>query len=107
MIIRSKMSFDQTSYPLDDMSDFEKQLQELFGEVKRMIMKGNKSDAIDLLKANYEAVKEQMNAGTKGIQEAALLDVIALGYMAVGDLKFVGSLLAMVIVFSLCTALSL
>ncbi|KAK4571155.1 hypothetical protein RGQ29_029831 [Quercus rubra] len=94
-IQRSKMSFDQTSYPLDDMSDFEKQLQELFGEVKRMIMKGNKSDAIDLLKANYEAVKEQMNAGTKGIQEAALLDVIALGYMAVGDLKFVGSLLAM------------
>ncbi|KAL4594759.1 hypothetical protein ACB092_12G042500 [Castanea dentata] len=94
-IQRSKMSFDQTGYPLDDMSDFEKQLQELFGEVKRMIMKGNKSDAIDLLKANYEAVKEQMNAGTKGIEEAALLDVIALGYMAVGDLKFVGSLLAM------------
>uniref|UniRef100_A0A7N2MFF5 Uncharacterized protein n=1 Tax=Quercus lobata TaxID=97700 RepID=A0A7N2MFF5_QUELO len=52
-----------------------------------MIMKGNKSNAIDLLKANYEAVKEQMNAGTKGIEEAALLDVIALGYMAVGDSK--------------------
>ncbi|XP_062153907.1 uncharacterized protein LOC133862057 isoform X2 [Alnus glutinosa] len=74
---------------------FEKQLQELFDEVKRLIMMGNKSDAIDLLKANYEAVKEQMDAGSKGIEEAALLDVIALGYMAVGDLKSVGSLLAM------------
>uniref|UniRef100_A0A2N9IVN1 MalT-like TPR region domain-containing protein n=1 Tax=Fagus sylvatica TaxID=28930 RepID=A0A2N9IVN1_FAGSY len=97
-IQRSKMSLDQTSYPLDDMSEYEKQLQELFNEVKKMIMKGNKSDAIDLLKANYEAVKEQMNAGTKGIEEAALLDVIALGYMAVGDLKFVSSILAMVFV---------
>ncbi|XP_059435205.1 uncharacterized protein LOC132168133 isoform X1 [Corylus avellana] len=74
---------------------FEKELQELFDEVKRLIMMGNKSDAIDLLKANYEAVKEQMNAGSQGIEEAALLDIIALGYMAVGDLKFVGSLLAM------------
>lgn len=86
---------------------FEKQLQELFDEVKRLIMTGNKSDAIDLLKANYEAVKEQMNAGSKGIEEAALLDIIALGYMAVGDLKFVDSLLAMVMAFSVSIVLSL
>lgn len=94
MINRSKMSF-------------EKQLQELFDEVKRLIMMGNKSDAIDLLKANYEAVKEQMDAGSKGIEEAALLDIIALGYMAVGDLKFVGSLLAMVMAFSISIVPSL
>ncbi|KAG6650458.1 hypothetical protein I3843_06G040300 [Carya illinoinensis] len=92
---RSRMSFDQTNYPLDDMTNFEKQLQELFDEVKRMIMMGNRNDAMDLLKANYEAVIERMNKGSKGIEEAALLDIITLGYMAVGDLKFVASLLAM------------
>ncbi|MCI65290.1 kinesin light chain, partial [Trifolium medium] len=55
-----------------------------------MIKMGKKNDAIDLLNANYEMVKERLNAGTKGIEEAAILDVLALGYMAVGDLKSVG-----------------
>ncbi|KAH1255656.1 hypothetical protein AAZV13_04G192500 [Glycine max] len=77
------------------IDSLEKELEELFDEVKRMISMGNKNDAIDLLTANYEVVKERLNAGTKGIEEAATLDIIALGYMAVGDLKFVGSLLNM------------
>ncbi|KAK8337799.1 hypothetical protein V6Z11_A09G212200 [Gossypium hirsutum] len=34
-----------------------------------------------------------MNDGSKGIEEAAILDVIALGYMAVGEFKSVRSLL--------------
>ena len=92
--------FDKASNSLDDMSDFERQLQELFNEVKTLIMTGNKNDAVDLLQANYEAVKEQMNAGVKGMEEAAILDVIALGYMAVGELKFVRSLLVVVTSFS-------
>ncbi|XVE64421.1 hypothetical protein DITRI_Ditri07aG0099300 [Diplodiscus trichospermus] len=78
------------------MSDIETQLQELFNEVKTLIMTGNKNDAVDLLQANYEAVKEKMNAGAKGMEEAAILDVLALGYMAVGELKFVRSLLNLI-----------
>ncbi|KAJ4726683.1 Nephrocystin-3 [Melia azedarach] len=93
--VRYNMLHDSSSNPLDGMSDFERQLQEFFDELKAMIMMGNKHDAIDLLQANYEAVKEQMNAGTKGIEEIAILDVIALGYMGIGDLKFVQSLLDM------------
>ncbi|AES72530.2 putative acetyltransferase A, auxiliary subunit [Medicago truncatula] len=77
----------------DNRSNFDKELEELFGEVKKMIKMGKKSDAIDLLNANYEMVKERLNAGTKGIEEAAILDILALGYMAVGDLKSVGYLL--------------
>ncbi|XP_073224230.1 uncharacterized protein [Cicer arietinum] len=83
------------SAPKDNQrfSNFEKELEELFGEVKKMIKMGKKNDAIDLLNANSEMVKERLNAGTKGIDEAAILDVLALGYVAVGDLKSVGSLL--------------
>lgn len=92
---------DDTSKPSDRVDDFEKQLQELFDEVKMMIKKGNENDAIDLLQANYEIVKEQIDAGTSGIEEAATLDIIALGYMAIGDLKFVGYLLNMVISYFL------
>ncbi|KAF4380368.1 hypothetical protein F8388_024661 [Cannabis sativa] len=76
---------------------FERELQEFFDEVKMMITMGNKNDAADLLRANYEAVKERINAGARGMEEAALIDIIALGYMALGELKFVGTLLRMLI----------
>lgn len=64
-----------------------------------MMQMGNKDDALVILKANYEAVKEQMDAGGRGIEEAAILDVLALGYIAIGDFKMVGFLLDMVISF--------
>ncbi|KAL1824023.1 hypothetical protein ACET3Z_010801 [Daucus carota] len=80
----SKKSFDK---------DFELLLQELFDEIKSMIMMGNNNDALDLLEANYESVKQQIDAGDKGIEQAAILDVIALGYVAMGDLKMVEFLL--------------
>ncbi|KAI5347226.1 hypothetical protein L3X38_015105 [Prunus dulcis] len=92
---RSVTSFQHSSDKLDGMKDFERELQELFDEVKMMIMMGNQNDAIDLLQANYEAVKERMNAGVRGIEEAATIDIIALGYMAIGDVKFVNALLDM------------
>uniref|UniRef100_A0A6N2LM24 MalT-like TPR region domain-containing protein n=2 Tax=Salix TaxID=40685 RepID=A0A6N2LM24_SALVM len=90
---RSKTVADSSSKPSDGVDDFERQLQELFDEVKMMIKMGNKNDAVDLLQANYEFVKEQINAGSRGIEEAATLDIIALGYMAIGDLKSVGFIL--------------
>ncbi|KAL6127255.1 hypothetical protein ACLB2K_075296 [Fragaria x ananassa] len=76
-------------------NDFERELQELFDEVKTLVMNGSKDDAVDLLRTNYEAVKERMDAGVRGIEEAATIDIIALGYMAIGDFKFVESLLEM------------
>ena len=84
----SKKSFDK---------DLELMLQELFDEIKSMIMMGNNNDVLDLLEANYESVKQQIDAGDKGIEQAAILDVIALGYVAMGDLKMVEFLLNLVI----------
>ncbi|GAB4826199.1 hypothetical protein Ancab_009064 [Ancistrocladus abbreviatus] len=84
---------DTSSNTLNNANDFEKPLQELFDEVKTLISAGNKNDAIDLLRANFEAVKEQLDAGCRSIEEAAILDIIALGYMAVGDLRLVNSML--------------
>lgn len=44
-----------------------------FDEVKRMIMMGiKKRPCIDLLEANYEAVNKRMNAGARGMEEAAM-----------------------------------
>ncbi|XP_006350525.2 nephrocystin-3 isoform X2 [Solanum tuberosum] len=71
----------------------EEQLRDLFNEVHAMIRIGKENEARDLLLANFEAVKEQIDAGHKGIEEAAILDVIALGYMALGDIRTVKPLL--------------
>ncbi|XP_019200299.1 PREDICTED: nephrocystin-3 [Ipomoea nil] len=75
------------------INDLEEQLHELFNEVSTMIKTGKREDAVDLLQANYEAAKEQIDSGFTGIEEAAVLDVIALGHMALGDLNKVGSVL--------------
>ncbi|KAF8379741.1 hypothetical protein HHK36_029189 [Tetracentron sinense] len=92
---RSKTVLDCSSNSVDGVNDFERQLQELFIEVKTMIKMGNKDGAIDLLQANYEAVKEQIDAGAKGMEQAAILDIVALGYMSIGDFDFVEFLLDM------------
>ncbi|XP_057951817.1 uncharacterized protein LOC131146310 isoform X2 [Malania oleifera] len=92
---RSKVLDDSSGVPMHGLYDFERQLQELFDEVKTTIKEGNINDAVDILRANYNSVKDQMDAGARGIEEAAMLDIITLGYMAVGDLKLVASLLDM------------
>ncbi|CAI9775075.1 unnamed protein product [Fraxinus pennsylvanica] len=93
IVFRSRNLNENPMNLKNGMNDLESQLQELFNEVKTMIQLGKENDAVDLLQANYEAVKEQMASGATGIEEAAILDVIALGYMALGDLRTVGSLL--------------
>ncbi|XP_077226873.1 tetratricopeptide repeat (TPR)-like superfamily protein isoform X1 [Tasmannia lanceolata] len=90
---RSKALVDNSSITIDDVNDIERELQEFFTEVKSMLVMGNQEGAIDLLQANYVSVKGQMDAGAKGMEQAAILDVIALGYMGVGDFEFVQCLL--------------
>ncbi|OVA08244.1 Tetratricopeptide repeat-containing domain [Macleaya cordata] len=82
-----------SSNSIDAMNDFERQLQEFFDEVKTLVKVGNSEGAIHLLQANYDAVKEQIDAGVKGIEQAAMLDIIALGFMGVGNFEFVEYLL--------------
>ncbi|KAG9447847.1 hypothetical protein H6P81_013975 [Aristolochia fimbriata] len=94
---RPYTSHNHSSTPTkDDVTDFENQLQELFNEIKTLLAEGNNASAKDLLQANFMAVKDQIDAGVRGMEQAATLDVIALGYMATGDFKSVESLLEMI-----------
>ncbi|KFK26905.1 hypothetical protein AALP_AA8G308800 [Arabis alpina] len=81
---------------VNEMKEFEMELHDLFHDVKAMVKIGNERDAMDLLRANYVAVKEEIDSGLIGIEQAAILDIIALGYMAVGDVKPVPALLDMI-----------
>ncbi|KAL3524423.1 hypothetical protein ACH5RR_017257 [Cinchona calisaya] len=90
---RSKKLSDSSSNLLGSTHGLERQLDSLFNEVRTLIRSGKKYEAFDLLQANYLSVKEHMDAGARGMEEAAILDVIALGYMALGETRIVGSVL--------------
>ncbi|CAN0922599.1 hypothetical protein LINGRAHAP2_LOCUS33135 [Linum grandiflorum] len=79
--MRTKTFPDDSSNQSDGADNFLVQLEELFDEIKLMIKMGKKRNARDLLQANYELVKEQIVGGAKGIQQAATLDIVALGHM--------------------------
>ncbi|CAN1731605.1 NPHP3 [Linum perenne] len=83
----------ESSNQSDGADNFHVQLKELFDEIKLMIKMGRKRNARDLLQANYELVKEQIGGGAKGIEQAATLDIVALGHLLLGDLKIVGQIL--------------
>ncbi|KAM7499789.1 hypothetical protein LguiA_024203 [Lonicera macranthoides] len=63
--------FDVSTKTLDNYLVIK--LEELFEEVKTMVKTRDKNDALDLLEANYGAVKEQLDTGNRGIEEAAIL----------------------------------
>lgn len=89
---------DKSNTNIDSMDDFESQLEELFFEVNNMLAMGKKDDAMYLLQANYDMVKEQVNCGSKGIEQAALLDILALGYMGAAEFSLLECVLHMVII---------
>ncbi|CAN1731601.1 nphp3 [Linum perenne] len=88
--MRTKPFPGESSNQSDGADNFHVQLKELFDEIKLMIKMGRKRNARDLLQANYELVKEQIGGGAKGIEQAATLDIVALGHLLLGDLKIVG-----------------
>ncbi|CAN1170658.1 Protein STRICTOSIDINE SYNTHASE-LIKE 3 [Linum perenne] len=90
---RTKPFPDESSNQSDGADNFHVQLEELFDEIKLTIKMGRKRNARDLLQANFELVKEQIGGGAKGIEQAATLDIVALGHLLLGDLKIVGQIL--------------
>ena len=73
-----------------------KELADFLQKVKAMVAAGNKDDAMDLLRAEYEAAMENVNAGTKGIEEALIIKEVAKGYMDSGNLESVGPVMSVV-----------
>ncbi|XP_031499556.1 uncharacterized protein LOC116263877 isoform X2 [Nymphaea colorata] len=69
---------------IDDNHELEDQLDAFFKEVKTQFELGNEDVAVMLLEANHERVKEDLDSGVRGIEQAAILDVIALAYMGIG-----------------------
>jgi hypothetical protein len=54
-------------------------------------------EVVQLLEANYEVVKVEVESGMKGIEQVAFLDVLALGYFSAEDTKTAMQILNMVL----------
>jgi hypothetical protein len=63
------------------------QLQELYEEVKRIIDNGDVESARDIIDANYDALREQLELGVEGIEHAAMLDILAQLRLTLGDFE--------------------
>eukprot|EP00249_Psilotum_nudum_P007492 c20602_g1_i2 orf=156-1889(-) len=60
-----------------DFEEYTEQLQEFHGRVEQMIEKGDEETARILIEANYEALKEQLEQGVDGVEQAVMLDILA------------------------------
>ncbi|CAK9221317.1 unnamed protein product [Sphagnum troendelagicum] len=63
------------------------QLQELYEEVKRIIDNGDVESARDIIEANYDALREQLELGVEGIEHAAMLNILAQLRLTLGDFE--------------------
>ncbi|KAJ7522419.1 hypothetical protein O6H91_18G009800 [Diphasiastrum complanatum] len=72
---------------VEDIGELEEQLQELYEEVSKMIEEGDDDTARALVEANYDALAEQLESGADGIEQAAMLDVLAQLRMELRDFK--------------------
>ncbi|KAH9329598.1 hypothetical protein KI387_001706, partial [Taxus chinensis] len=94
--LRNAVTIDNTIYstgvmdkleylPLNDdekkhaseISELVDQLQELLIKVDQMIKNGDEGTARELIEANFEVVTEQLEMGVKGVEQAAMLDILA------------------------------
>eukprot|EP01018_Ginkgo_biloba_P013746 Gb_27651 [translate_table: standard] len=76
-----------------DISELEDQLHELFVHVQKMIERGDEATARELIEANYEAVTQQLEMGIKGVEQAAMFDILAQLHMSLCDFKVAEHLL--------------
>ncbi len=53
------------------------QLQEMYDEVKKIINNGDVEGARDIIEANFDALREQLELGVEGIEHATMLDIMA------------------------------
>lgn len=77
----------------------QRQLQDLYGRVLKLIDEGDEDTARELIEANYEVVVEQLESGYKSMEQIAILDTLAQLRMSLGEFEEVEHMLDMV----LCT----
>ncbi|XP_024522176.1 nephrocystin-3 isoform X1 [Selaginella moellendorffii] len=75
------------------VDELKKDLDGLRQKLANLIEQGEEEYAEALLDANYKVLKRQLDGGEQGIEQAALLDVLAQGHLDMGDVEGAAPLL--------------
>lgn len=81
---------------MDGVTNLEENLQELYTEVNRIIEEGDTETAREIVDANYEALLSQLGDEAAGIEQAAMLDILAQLCLSLGDYDEAEQLLSQV-----------
>ncbi|CAK9271172.1 unnamed protein product [Sphagnum jensenii] len=90
----SALEVNQMKHLMKGMTEIEKQLHRLYKEMNRMIEEGDQAPANDMIEAKYKSVKGQFESGIQGMEQAAMLDVLAQLCMSLGKAEEVACLLS-------------
>ncbi|KAG0615637.1 hypothetical protein M758_5G057300 [Ceratodon purpureus] len=77
----------ETTGLANEVPELQDQLQQLYGEVLKLIEEGDDDTARALIEANYENVVEQLESGYKSIEQIAMLDILAQLRMSLGEFE--------------------
>ena len=86
---------------IEDLGDYLEQLQDFHVKLENMIQKGDRNTVVSLLEANFEALMDQLDNGIKGLEQAAMLDVLIQLSMSLQDTNAVPLMLEQVLVSSI------
>lgn len=71
---------------MDDATEVEDNLQQLYSEVNNIIEEGDFETAREIVEANYEALLDSLRDSVPaGVEQAAMLDVLAQLRLSLGD----------------------
>lgn len=84
---RDSESSRETTALANEVPDLQGQLQELYGEVIKLVEEGDEDTARELIEANYEVVVEQLESGYQSMEQIAMLDILAQLRLCMGEFE--------------------
>lgn len=75
------------------------EFRELYTKIESLIEEGDSSSAHDIVEGNYEALMDQLNEGIFGVEQMAMLDILAFLFLRLEDMDAAEQLLGQVCSF--------
>ena len=83
---------------VNEVNEMQGQLEELYRYVTELIEEGDKDTAREMIEANHEVIVEQLESGYQGMEQVAMLDILAQLRMSLHDFEEAEFLLDQVLV---------
>lgn len=72
---------------VNEVNEMQGQLEELYRYVTELIEEGDKDTAREMIEANHEVIVEQLESGYQGMEQVAMLDILAQLRMSLHDFE--------------------